>query len=395
MAVHNRFKPRTAPMSVENQDVIQTSETPQENVGGESNQLDQSIRDQLNYAFSNEVELPAKEAEQVNPEVKPEEQNQEITPTVFNETEFLREFNVESKDAIKAALAELNELKAKASTPAEFQFASDEAKKLAAAINSLDLKAVKQYVDTQAMLADAETLSEAEQLKLYIKMKNPMFDQELVDDEFNELYTVKNEDDFDDPIALRKAKVKVQQRMMNDTAQAKEFFAQHKQSIKLPEIQSIQPTVDAEYEAYKASTAQSTETYQKVIVPTITALKESDLGLNVKISDPQNQLDFAVSVAPDKSDLEFAKSNALNFEGFLETFWKDGKLDGQRLARLILLDKKADSYFQSAARQGAMAERKRVIERETGVVTTQRDTNVSTGEKTELQKRMEYALSGF
>jgi hypothetical protein len=395
MAVHNRFKPRTAPMSVENQDVIQTSETPQENVGGESNQLDQSIRDQLNYAFSNEVELPAKETEQANPEVKPEEQNQEVTPTVFNETEFLKEFNVESKDAIKAALAELNELKAKATTPAEFQFASDEAKKLAAAINSLDLKAVKQYVDTQAMLADAETLSEAEQLKLYIKMKNPMFDQELVDDEFNELYTVKNEDDFDDPIALRKAKVKVQQRMMNDTAQAKEFFAQHKQSIKLPEIQSIQPTVDAEYEAYKASTAQSTETYQKVIVPTITALKESDLGLNVKISDPQNQLDFAVSVAPDKSDLEFAKSNALNFEGFLETFWKDGKLDGQRLARLILLDKKADSYFQSAARQGAMAERKRVIERETGVVTTQRDTNVSTGEKTELQKRMEYALSGF
>lgn len=378
-------------MSVENQEVQSTS-IATENTVVETPSL--SVEEAMRFAFQEDpsVQQVNNVTEQVPVTDAPTvDAPADVLPT-FDEIAYIKEqFGVDSKEAIKAAFEELNELKAKAQTPAEFQFANEEAKKLAAAINSGDLKTIKQYADTQLMLSNVDSLTEAEQLKLYIKMKNPRFDQELIDDEYAELYTVKNEDDFDDPIALRKAKVRVQQRMENELAQAKEFFTQHKQSIKLPDIPSIQPTVDEGYEQYKAATATATETLNNVIIPSLKSLNESDLGMKLKINDTDNQMNFDVSVAVDKNDFDSALGEAVNWDAWVEkTFYENGKFQPQKVIQTILKVQKFDSYAQTIARQAVFAERKRMIEKETTGPNLQRQFDSPTGDDEIPAWRKEY-----
>jgi hypothetical protein len=383
-------------MSVENQDV-QTSETTQENVVVDSsNQLDETLRQQLEFALSNEIQQSTEQPSETNTEVPAGEQPQvQATETpVFDEAAFFQEFGVASKDELKARLEELNTLRTTPQTAAEIAFANEESKKIHQLLKEGKTQEVKKYLDGQEMLATYDNMSDEQKLKLYIKSTNPLFDSELVEDEYTSLYSVDEENFEGDEIKLRREKVKAQQRLMNDVQKANEYFSTYRQKIELPEIQSIQSTPDAEYEAYKASIAQADQTYQRVTVPSINALKESDLGVSLTINDPANQFNFGVSVAVDKSDLEAAKKQALDFNGFLESFWEGEKFDAKRLTRLILLDKKFDNFVQTAARQGAMAERKRVIEKETvGGGSTQRQTTNVQAEKTPFEKQMEYALS--
>ena len=317
----------------------------------------------------------------------------EITPAtpaeqVLDASEFLKtNFGWES---IEAAQAELNKLRAApTSTAAEIAFANEESKKLHQLLKEGKTKEVRNYLEAQELMTGLDTMADEQKLKLYIKMQNPKFDSELIDDEYNTFYKLNEDDYLDDPMKLRKERLRMEQRKENDIQKANDYFSTYKQKIELPDILPQQSVVNSDYEDYKASTAKSLEDYNNITVPGINSLKETDIQLKASINDANNQMQFDVSVVPEREDFEKARQNSLSVFDYLTKTCYDqsGKFLPDRLARLVLLNDNFDKYAQSIARQAVNAERKRVIATDTrsngGV---QRDFNTTPVEQTELQK---------
>jgi hypothetical protein len=312
---------------------------------------------------------------------------------------YLKEhFGVDDLGTAKAEWQTLQELKAKPPTAAEIAFANEESKKIHTLLKEGKTKEVRAYLEAQELLTNVETMDADKQLKLFIKMQNPLFDQELIDYQFDKDYkfddsAFKDEDgNVTDQLGLRFAKAAAQQKQQNDLAKAAEFFKTYKQKIELPDI-STQATQDEGYEAYKASTASATESYNNVVAPGIKALKETDIPLKVSLNDVNNKMQFEVNIVPDQADFEAARQDSLSVMNFLSKtcYDKDGKFIPQNLQRLVLLNNNFDKYGQAIARQAVNAERKRVLEQETTGGGMQRNFNTHV-EPTELDALRQFAF---
>jgi hypothetical protein len=298
-------------------------------------------------------------------------------PDVLDEDVFIKQkygsYGIENGDLLKAALEEYQDLKKKAQTPSEFPFSSEQAKKLAHAINSGDYKAVRSYVEAQESSVDGMTPEQ--QLKTYLKLQNPRFDDELIQDEYSSLYGVDETDEkyIDNPTLLRKDKLRAEQKRDNDLQNAQKYFTEYKQKAQLPDIQIPTQEPDPDYEAYKASTAKHAEEYQSAIAPAINSLKESDLQTTFKVSDPNGQMDFDVNIVPDPQVFQSTKAHALNFGDFLESFYENGKFNALKFTAFVDKGENFDKYAQSIARQSVNAERKRMVTANTPNLSMQRD----------------------
>jgi hypothetical protein len=321
-----------------------------------------------------------------------------VVPTVFDPNAFVKEtFGFESLDAAKAAIQEYQNLKANPPKE-ELTFQDDQSKKIYQYLKEGKSKEVKQYLEAQEMLSNVDAMTPEQQLKLYIKMKNPLFDQELIDDEYSSMYQVdedkvQNAEGEIDPLKQRKEKLRIQQKIQNDVQSAQEYFTQYKQKINLPDIT---PAVDEGYEAFKASTAKQVETYRNEVVPKVNSLKEEDAKMEFKVEDATNNINFGISISPSKEDFEEAKNDALDFENYLlkSAYDDKGQLLQKNLIQMILKAKNFDKYVQSVARQGVMAERLRVVETKTGSGSdTQRE--FGNTEKSEFQKQMDAQFAGY
>ncbi len=272
---------------------------------------------------------------------------------------------------------------------------NEESKKIHELIREGKTKEVKAYLEAQEMLSNVDTMTAEQQLKLYIKMQNPKFDKELIEDEYNSLYTL-NEDDLEvlEPLAQRKMRLKLEQRLESDVEKAQSHFEAYKQKLQLPEINPITTEVDADYEAYKASNAEISERVNNVLIPAIQSLKPSDVQFNFKMSDTKNQMEFDVALAPTSEQFEKARQDSLSFDNFINRvcYDKEGNFNPANVQRLILLNDNFSDYAESIARQAVNQERVRTIAKEVPNSNVQKDFIVNQ-EKTEFQKQMEYALS--
>jgi hypothetical protein len=184
-----------------------------------------------------------------------------------------------------------------------------------------------------------------------------------------------------------------QQKIVNDAVAARNYFNEYKSKIELPQFQP-QQTVDADYEAWKQSSAQADQVYSTVTVPAINAIKESDLAAKFSINDPNSQMNFDINVVVDPNDLATAKQYALDYGGYIQKqfYNADGTPNATRLTQAILRDMLFDKYVQTTARQAVNAERKRLISKETPLHTGQRQDLSDPGQETEFQRNMRLAL---
>lgn len=385
-------------------------EAPIQELAPEQAELKQQFEYHTAMAFGEVPTVSATQQENIvtNPE-NPDDKGASVAATqpandfdIVDPSEYLKaELGIESVDAIKAAFAELQELKSKAQTPAEIKFANDEAKKWFDYFREGKEDELYNALHGRKQVKNLETYSDEQKLKLYIQMQNPRFDQELIDDEYNSLYKIdeerlKNPDtDEVDPLKLRKERMRMQQRIENDIAKANDFFGQYKTKIELQDISAPKQEIDQAYQDYQASIAQSQQEYANVIVPSVNSLKETDVQFSVKVDDPNNQMQFELSVVPDVNDFNTAKNDALDYSGYItKTFYDDkGNFNAAKLNRAILLEKNFEKYAQSIARQAVNAERKRVIAKEAGGGGVVRNFNVNPQQMTELQKEAEKAFA--
>lgn len=311
----------------------------------------------------------------------------------------ISDFGYTTVEELKAALDEYKTLKTTPATPQELQFANEESKKIHMLLKDGKFKEVKSYLDGQDLISQLEGMDEDKQLKQYYKMQNSLYDDEILAKKFERDFGF-DEDEYKDTggnivdhVGYRLAKAEAAFKKTSELTKAKDFFAQYKSKIELPDIQQ-QATIDADYEAFKASIAKEAEVFNNVTVPSLKALKETDVPFTFKVEDANNQMNFDVNIVPDNADFEAARELALDFNTYLQTSFydKDGKFQAAKLQRAILLEKNFDKYVQSAARQAVNAERTRVIAKETGGAGAARDYNTVTVPN-ELTKAADMAFS--
>lgn len=280
------------------------------------------------------------------PQAAPEPTNQptpDATPAAAEPTPdndvvatdvFIKEhFGIDNYDTFKAEWENYQKIKTTPAPKAEHAFANDESKRIYAAITQGKTKEVRAYLEAQENLSTLDTMTDEQKLKMFIRMQNPLFDSELIDDEFVTQFAVdesKYKDDngtIIDPLGLRKEKLRADQRRMNEVQKANDYFAQYKSKIELPEIQQTQPVVDQDYETYKASIAEDSKFIETIIAPALGSMKDTDINFNFNVTDQNNQMQFDVALAAEKEDFEKARTEALNYLKYIsENFYdKDGK----------------------------------------------------------------------
>lgn len=380
--------------------VIPTPETPEV---PETPTLEQAeFAKQMEYALSDGQEPVAEDvATPETPEETPVAETTKTpevpeTPAVVEEAvNPLKDLGFDNIEDAKKEIEALRTLKANEGKPKDIEFADEDSKKIFELIRQGKKKEVGQWIQAQELLSDVETMNDESKLKLYIKMQNPKFDKELIEDEYNSIYNIDEDEYLDDPMKLRKERLKLEQRIENDVVKAGEYFSQYAKKVELPDISQPEAiTVDKEYEALKASMQSDMEFEKTVITPAIQSLTEDKIKFAINVDDANNQMNFGVSITPEKKDFDEAKKDALNFDKFIASINYDdkGNFKSESLISAIMKLKHFDKYVQSAARQAVNAERLRVVAEKNGGGGLPRDTNVPV-EKSEFQKQMDFALS--
>lgn len=395
-------------MTDQTQDVL-TSGNQQEHAGSQS-AIPQDLKNALDIAFQ-EQSTPQERADlQARLSGEPQDNTEQplvtdpasgpaatppaAAPTAaFDEAKYVKEnFGFESVEEAKAFI---QAQKAAPQQTVEPAFTNDKSKKIYEALRAGDIEPVYKYLEAQRLTANLESMTPEQQIKTHLKHQFPTLSQQMIDRQYNKMYAVKDEADYDDPLDFQIDKEMAQQKILNDAAAARNAFSEYASKVELPDIQPIQQTADADYEAWKASNAQATEQYNSVILPAINSIKEGDLASSFKIEDAQNQMNFEVAQTIDPSDLAAAKQYALNYGEYIQSrfYTPDGKLDGVKLMQSIIRDLHFDKYVQTTARQAVNAERKRLIAKETPSHILQRDNIVDASEKSDFQKQMDMAFS--
>jgi hypothetical protein len=281
--------------------------------------------------------------------------------------QFLKEnFGWEDIELGKKEIEDLRAFKAAPPKP-EYQYASDDAKRLAEAINANKFDEVAKYVNSRLLVNDFESKTDTEKLKLFIRAQNPLFDKELVDYEYNQLYNLNeaeftDEDGNVDAMKQRVSKIKLEQRLMNDVQKAATFFQQQKTQVQLPTIEQPKPDVDEDYEEYK-KIVQNESGRQQQLEERLSRIAEKDIVFNTKFNDEASKLSFDLNYVPSKAVFDNAKKSAANWFEFLGTNYRDkdgSPLTEKWLTHLSILND-LEGYTAEVAIQAINAERKRVI----------------------------------
>lgn len=357
--------------------MAETLDVPQETIVQEAQP---SIQELAAFAFNKPFEAPAAEGD---PAATPPPVQESAAAVIAPATDYLKDLGFADFEAAKAEIESLRQLKAQPQTAAQQAFANEQSQKIYNHLLKGDIDPVYNYLDAQKKLSNVDAMDTDQQLRLFYKMQNPLYDDEILELKLQKEYGF-NESDYKDEegvvtdhVGYRLAKADAAFKKQNDLQKAKDFFVQYKQKIELPDIQPPQQNVDKDYEAYKASNASADQFYNTV-APQIKSLKESDVSLGFTVNDANNKMQFDIAIIPDAADFEAARQDSLSMDLMKSCYDKDGKFIPQNLQRLALIANNFDKYGQAIARQAVNAERKRVIEQETAGNGLQRNYQTNT-----------------
>lgn len=320
---------------------------PDEIIDNQQQQAEPTPQDIIkqNMDFAMNLKNPAPIQQQVAPAETAATTTQVTTPD-YNA--YLKEkFGFDNEETALNTFKELKEYKEKTpQTQAEIKYANDQSRKIHEALKADKYDEVEGFLKTRKILDGIDAKPEADRLKLYIQLTNPKFEADLVDDEYNELYGVNEEDFTDNPTGLRKAKAKAAQRMESDVEKAAEFFKNYRQKIELPDIQNTQ--VDEDYvnykkqkEAQQAADAEVKEAY-KTLAP-------KDIRETIKVNDEANKLNAEFSFEPDEKSFNETKQQVADGTFYNAYYGEDGSPNRQRFLQ--------DMYYANPQnRQKAMTE---------------------------------------
>lgn len=299
------------------------------------------------------------------------------TPS-FDVSSFLKEnFGLDSLDAAKEEWGNLQKLKAEPPVVyKEIEFPNETGKKLYQYIKEGKEQEVGEYIRGRQLLKDVESKSAEDQIKLYIQMKNPRFDRTDIEAEYNDLYTLDEENIA--PEKLARERKKLEQKREDDYQIARQYFQDYQSKIELPDIKVPEPTVDPDYQEFR----QLVEKEQKdaeLLQGIVAKATEKDLSYSYKFNDEASGLTIDSSYQPDATVIEKAKAAALDIFSFLNGNYRNA--DGsprthEWLAHLAIIQD-LPKYTATVIADAVNTERKRFLAQQKNITNPeQRNYNV-------------------
>ena len=188
------------------------------------------------------------------------------------------------------------------------------------------------------------------QLKAYIKLNNPFYDDELVQQEFDEKYKV-------DELADRLTQVRAKQRMQTDLDAAKQFFTSKLESLQLPNIQ--QDTVNDDLAEYG-----------KQLVDNVSKVDNSKANIGLNYNDAKSGISFQVKFSDEKSFTnakEVATGDGKYMDWYLGRYFPNGQPNGEMFIQDMYRLENFDKILQAAVSQAV---------EQTRIATLKKDKNI-------------------
>ena len=204
-----------------------------------------------------------------------------------------------------------------------------------------------EILGTKQFAEDVQNLPDEDVLKAYIKVNNPDFDDNDVEDEFNESYSI-DEYNFDES-KLKREQKKLSQRIKNDVQDAKQFFENLAQDIKLPELSRRQveetPQEDVEMDAMIQEQRSLYLNSLKGVETRIGSLpfqwrdEKANMSVNGKFDIPAQELSKYRQAAENLEDYQ------------VNRYYKDGQYQSDKMVRELYIADNFDKILNSAISQ--------------------------------------------
>lgn len=203
-----------------------------------------------------------------------------------------------------------------------------------------------EILGTKQFAADVQNMEDEDVLKAYIKVNNPDFDDQDIEDEFNESYAI-DEYQFDES-KLKREQKKLSQRIKNDVQDAKEFFESLAQDIKLPEFSrqvEQAPQEDTEMEAMiqeqRSLYLQSLQGVESRIgtLPFQWKDEKANMSVNGKFDIPAQELSKYRQAAENLEDYQ------------VNRYYKDGQYMSDKMVKELYIADNFEKILNSAISQ--------------------------------------------
>lgn len=204
-----------------------------------------------------------------------------------------------------------------------------------------------EILGTKQFAADVQNMEDEDVLKAYIKVSNPDFDDQDIEDEFNESYAI-DEYQFDES-KLKREQKKLSQRIKTDVSEAKSYFESLAQEIKLPEISRQQmaqaPQEDTEMEAMiqeqRSLYLNSLQGVESRIgtLPFQWKDEKANMSVNGKFDIPAQELSKYRQAAENLEDYQ------------VNRYYKDGQYQSDKMVKELYIADNFDKILNSAISQ--------------------------------------------
>lgn len=217
---------------------------------------------------------------------------------------------------------------------------------------------VTEILQRKAFSESLKDKTDEDVLKAYIKQKNPEFDSQDVEDEFNEKYVI-DEYAFDDA-KLRREQKKLNQRIKGDVSEAKEYFAKTSEEIKFPKYEAskqIEEDIDTEDDS-------ELQAERDKFLSSLNEVKNNVSSLPFNWKDEKTNMSVNGKFEIPAQELTKYHQGAENLEGYLaERYYQDGKYKSDQLLKDLYIADNFNKIISSVVSQAVNQTRLEVLKK--------------------------------
>jgi len=207
---------------------------------------------------------------------------------------------------------------------------------------------------------EIKTKADDEVLKSYIKFKNPEFDNEDIEAEYQERYSI-DEFAFDES-KLKREQKKLNQKVKTDVSEARQFFESMSEEIKFPQYtpqQQAEPQEDTEAQEERQKFLESLNGVESRIgaIPFNWKDDKASLSINGKFEIP----------AQEASKYREAAESLQDYYG--ERYYQDGKYNSEKLLKDLYIADNFEKIAQSIISQTANQTRLEMLKQRKNITT--------------------------
>ena len=284
-----------------------------------------------------------------------EEQPLQSEEEVLDEEDFIKQRTdgkYSSWDELQAALQEQQ--------VQQIKFDNEASEALYNLIAEGKINEVADILYNKKIADEIKTKPDDEVLKSYIKFQNPEFDNDDIEAEYQEKYSI-DEFAFDES-KLKREQKKLNQKVKNDVSEAREFFESMSEEIKFPQYtqqQQVEPQEDTEAQEERQKFLDSLNGVESRIgsIPFNWKDDKASLSINGKFEIP----------AQEASKYREAAESLQDYYG--ERYYQDGKYNSEKLLKDLYIADNFEKIVQSVISQTANQTRIEMLKQRKNITT--------------------------